>query len=416
MNALVAIEKLVPFREVSQDEIAIAGAKYVLEHPRLNYISYPYEWSFSLLRQAALFHLELQLELLEQGVALSDATAFNIQFVGPKPIFIDHLSLRPYKEGEFWLGHKQFCEQFLNPLLLRSQLDVPHNAWYRGSPDGIPIELMARLLPWQSRLSWRALANVILPARFQSGATSDAQPKFSAEGKTLPRIAFAGMLRQLRNWIADLAPRNADRTVWASYSSTTTYDDDETVAKRAFIESFVRTEKPKSVIDLGCNTGDYSELSLAAGAEQVIGFDFDHQALDTAYSRAVEKKLNFLPLFLDASNPSPTQGWRERERPGFSARMKADAVLALAFEHHLTIAKNAPMAQVIGWITAMAPTGVIEFVPKGDPTVRKMLLLREDIFPDYTAEVFEKELSQVATITGQSVVSKSGRTLFSYRR
>jgi ribosomal protein L11 methylase PrmA len=416
LRDLAAEGQVVEFREVEPSQHRIDGARYVLEHPHLDCISYPYEWSFSLLKRAALFHLDLQLILLERGLALSDATAFNVQFNGPHPIFIDHLSFRPYMEGEFWLGHRQFCEQFLNPLLLRAELDVPHNAWYRGNLEGIPTEHMARLLPWRNRLSWRALANVILPAGFQRSATSDAAPKFNSEGKSLPKVAFAGMLRQLRNWIADLKPRNVDRTVWASYASTTTYDNDETKTKRAFVESFIRTEKPRSVIDLGCNTGDYSELSLAAGAERVTGFDFDQQALDTAYSRALEKKLNFLPLFLDASNPSSAQGWRERERSGFSRRMRADAILALAFEHHLSIAKNVPLQQVVDWIVEMAPAGVIEFVPKNDPTVQKMLLLREDIFSQYNLQTFEAALTSVASITGRAVVSQSGRTLFSYRR
>lgn len=416
MDSLVTSGRLVGFQEVDPAGLDISGAEILLEHPRLNFVSYPYEWSFSLLKSAALFHLDLQLDMLEQGITLSDATAFNVQFAGPKPVFIDHLSLRPYKEGEFWLGHKQFCEQFLNPLLLRAQFDVPHNAWYRGSPDGIPTEHMARILPWRSRISWRSLANIILPARFQSGATSDASAKFSTEGRALPKVAFAGMLRQLRKWIANLAPKNAERTVWAYYASTTTYDDAETLAKREFVERFIKSERPEFVIDLGCNTGDYSELSLSAGATQVIGFDFDQQALDTAYSRAIEKGLNFLPLFLDASNPSPSQGWRERERPGFAKRMQADAVLALAFEHHLAIAKNAPISQVIDWITSIAPKGIIEFVPKEDPTVQKMLLLRQDIFPDYCVENFHRHLAKTTSITGCAVVSKSGRTLFSYCR
>ncbi len=125
------------------------SAVYVLEHPKLPYISYPYEWSFPALKAAALLHLDVHLHALKGGITLSDASAYNIQFRGPEPVFIDHLSFRPYRDGEFWIGHRQFCEQFLNPLLLRSVLGVPHNAWYRGALEGIGVSEINQLIPWQ---------------------------------------------------------------------------------------------------------------------------------------------------------------------------------------------------------------------------------------------------------------------------
>ena len=418
LNELVTQGMLVDFRELSPEEFGMeqGGNAYVLEHPKLAPWTYPYEWSFSLLQRAALFHLELHLYLLERGLNLSDASAYNVQFQGTEPVFIDHLSVRPYRDGEFWLGHRQFCEQFLNPLLLRAHLDIAHNAWYRGNLEGIATNDLARLLPMRSRFGWKVLSNVVLPAYFQKNTTSDREVSFTTEGRRLPLAGLQSMLRQLHTWIGALRPANTRSTTWANYASTTTYDDDETTRKKEFIATFIQQSGARTVIDLGCNTGDYSKVSLESGAASVTGFDFDQQTLDKAYSRARAENLNFLPLYLDARNPSPDQGWMQSERSGFRQRFTADAVLALAFEHHLAIAHNVPLDQVVEWITATAPAGVIEFVPKADPTVVKMLALREDIFPDYTEEAFAAALARCASITGRMQVTDSGRTLFSYAR
>jgi len=404
---------LVDFAERTSSELGIEVDKgtLVLEHPVVGPWTHPYEWSFALLRESALFHLDLHLELLDKGFTLSDASAYNIQFVNSAPIFIDHLSVRPYSEGEFWTGHTQFCQQFLNPLLLRSYFDIPHNSWYRGNLEGIPTDALAKMLPFKRRLSWKVLANVILPAHFQKGTTSDREIAFSKRERRLPLKGLIGMLTQLRRWIEGLTPANISPTTWANYAATTTYDDHEASQKKEFVASFVAEAKPDLMIDLGCNTGDYSKVSLENGAKRVVGFDFDQQSLDQAYHRAKREKLNFLPLYLDAMNPSPSQGWLQIERAGFAERFRADAVLALAFEHHLAIARNAPLDQVANWLSSLAPKGVIEFVPKSDPTVVKMLALRDDIFPDYSLESFLVHLSKVARTVKCQQVSRAGRTM-----
>jgi len=416
LSELAAEGRVVSFSEIDPTSIGLAREQwpFVLECSRLPFVSMPYEWSFSLLRDAALFHLDLHLDLLARGFTLSDASAYNVQFVGPNPIFIDHLSVRPYQDGEFWTGHRQFCEQFLNPLLLRAYLDIAPNSWYRGSLEGISILDLARLLPLRRKLSWKALSHIVLPSKFQSGSTSDKDANFSVQGRRFPLAGFVGMLRQLRRWISHLTPANVSKTTWANYAKTTTYSDDETSLKKNVVSKLVISSGAKSVIDLGCNSGDYSQVSLGGGATQVIGFDFDQQALDQAHQRAKADDLNFLPLYLDAKNPSPDQGWMQRERGGLAGRAKADLVLALAFEHHLAIAHNIPLDQVVNWIASIAPAGIIEFVPKTDPTVRKMLALREDIFPNYTEENFQAILSSHRKISGREQISSSGRTLYTF--
>ena len=189
------------------------GARYVIEHPRLPFISYPYEWSFGALKAAALLHLDVHLRVLQSGVTLSDASAYNIQFhEGVRPIFIDRLSFRPYREGELWNGHRQFCEQFLNPLLLRALVGLPHNAWYRGSLEGLAAVELSRMLSLRRKLSFKVLTHVVLQAAFQRDSTSRGRPEVSRDAK-LPRRAFVGMLTGLREWIARLEPRDRGKSV-----------------------------------------------------------------------------------------------------------------------------------------------------------------------------------------------------------
>lgn len=417
VDALVADNKLVSETVVDASLLGEHGdgAQFVLEHPRLPFISYPYEWSFSALKAAALLHLDIQQAALQKDVTMTDATAYNVQFVGPKPIFIDSLSFRRYKDGEYWAGHRQFCEQFINPLLLRSLAGVPHNAWYRGALEGISAEDLSKVLPWRSRLSWNVLTNVFMQARLQRTADSGKAIE-KAKARKLPRIAYEQMLYGLRKWIAGLEPKADGKTVWQDYATDNSYADEEAIRKRRFVAEFASSVRPALIFDIGCNTGDYSAVALENGAELAIGFDFDHGALDYGYRRAARDSLNFLPLHLDAANPSPNQGWSQAERMGLQERTKGDAVMGLALVHHLAVAKNLPLDEVISWLVDMAPQGIIEFVPKHDPMVQRLLQMREDLFDDYDQESFEKYLGRRARVIKSEIVSASGRTLYWFDR
>jgi ribosomal protein L11 methylase PrmA len=221
------------------------------------------------------------------------------------------------------------------------------------------------------------------------------------------------MLSGLRNYIAKAKPPHR-RTTWDEYAGANSYSGPEREAKQRFIRKMVGKVRPELLFDLGCNTGDYSAAALESGAKRVIGFDFDFGALDQAVARADAGNLAFLPLWLDATNPSPDQGWGQKERKGFAERAKGDAVLALAFIHHLAIARNVPLPMVLDWIMAIAPSGVIEFPPKSDPMVQLLLRNRPDIFPDYTMEAFLALVGQRARIAEQEQLSPGGRLLIWY--
>lgn len=390
-------------------------AALVLQHEKIPFVSYPYEWSFAQLHAAALLHLKLHIALLERNVTLSDSTAYNIQFIGAKPLFIDVTSLRPYQEGEYWHGHRQFCEQFLNPLLLHAVVGVAHHAWFRGHLEGVPLSEFAMLAPWRARLNWRFFLHVVLQNRLQTRAEQkQSATAVRLQGRGLQRTALVALLSQLQRYIEKLVPRQGKTSTWERYAHQNTYETGEAEAKQNFVAQFMARVRPRLLLDLGCNSGDYAVVALQNGASLVVGFDADQQVLNRAFERAQSERLAFLPLYQDLANPSPEQGWNQLERQGFLRRARGDAILALAFIHHLAIARNIPLDQVVATLVSMAPRGVVEFVPKTDPTVKTMLALREDIFPEYTQETFTKLLGQHASIVETKTISSSGRTLYVY--
>ncbi len=388
---------------------------YLLEHPRIPFVSYPYEWSFPLHKKAALHHLDVHLEALEAGFTLSDASAYNIQFVGTRPVFIDHLSLRRYQEGEIWAGHRQFCMQFLNPLLCRALLGIQPNAWFRGSLEGIAPEELAPLLKLRHKLSFTVATHVSAQAALQRASVRSGKTAGHLRSGRLPRHALVGMLGGLRRYIASLEPK-AEASVWGNYAEDNSYADAEAAAKRRFVGEMVAATRPGLLLDLGCNSGDYSSAALEAGAGRVIGFDYDHGALERAFARFDAAGAEVLPLWLDAANPSPSQGWGQAERQGLAERARADALIALAFIHHIAIGRNVPLDMALDWLLAMAPVGVIEFPPKRDPMVQRLLGQRDDIFPDYDEASFLALLGARARLVRAEHLSEGGRLLVWYDR
>jgi ribosomal protein L11 methylase PrmA len=421
LRELVEAGRLVSCERAAPDVLGHEGASAaaILEHERIPFISYPYEWTFSALKAAALLHLDLQLQALAKDLALSDATAYNVQFVGGRCLHIDPLSFRRYREGEIWEGYRQFCEQFLNPLLLQSLCGVPYQPWYRGALEGIPTPELAALLRFRSRLSINVFLHVTLHARLQR--RSRAQPPTSTESlkekaqSGLSRRRFEVMLRGLRDWIGGLKPAGIEG-VWTDYSTARPYRDEETTAKHAVVAEFAAATKPAMLWDIGCNDGEYSLAALANGADLVIGFDSDHGALERGFAASQATGARFQPLYSDIANPAPSQGWRQSERRGLFERRSADAVLALGLIHHLAIGRNVPLDQVVEWLTGLAPQGLIEMIPKSDPKVQTLLALREDVFPDYNPAAFESALRQRAAIVSATPVTASGRVMYWFRR
>lgn len=412
IEKLIAQQKLLPQTLVDKSILAEQAPEtcYVLEHPRLDFISYPYEWPFTALKAAALLHLDVQLIALEHGVTLTDASAYNVQFQGAQPIFIDHLAFCRYIPGSLWNGYRQFCEQFINPLLLQAYLGISYQAWYRGNLQGIATADINRLISWRHKFLPQVFINIVLPSYFQKFSNREAAQV--AKQTQLPLQSLKNLLEGLKSWVEKLTPHKKLATVWQHYAE----DHGDVTTKKAFIKDFVTTVRPTLMFDLGCNNGEYAELALAAGAKHVIGFDSDLGALDLGFNTAVAKRYNFLPLHINLANQSPNQGWNEAERAGLTKRACADAVIALALAHHLAIAENIPFRALVHWIIDFAPQGVIEFVPKTDPKVQELLQLRPDIFADYSYEDFLHYIKQKAQVVKECKVSDTNRILVWYQQ
>jgi ribosomal protein L11 methylase PrmA len=419
LNKKDIAELMIETKEISKDEIESleisdqANIK-ILKHKKIDYVSYPYEWSFHRLKDAAIHHLNLHINLLKNNATLIDAYSYNIQFNYNKPTFIDLMSIKEYSEGEFWTGHKQFCESFLNPLVLKSKLGINYNNWFKGNLEGIHTNELCKILKLKHLFSWNIFYNIFLLNYFEKKYKKNEDLKIT-KNKKLKKSYYLSILSNLKNFIESLKPFK-EQSVWGEYSRDNTYDDEEKKNKHEFISNYFSKINPNKILDLGCNNGEYAKLALKSGCKSVVGLDYDLNAIDEAYLIAKKEKINFLPLYFDVSNPSSNIGWYQKERKGFLERLSFDCVIALAFEHHLAIAKNIPLNDVIQWITSLAPKGIIEFVPKNDPTIQSMIKLKGDIFPDYSYDNFEKILSNLTKITSKKIISKSGRILFSYEK
>jgi len=385
----------------------------IIQPERVPFISYPYEWSFGQLKDAALATLSIQRRALKVGMSLKDASAYNIQFVRGKAMLIDTLSFEYYKEGQPWVAYRQFCQHFLAPLALMALKDIRLNQLLRVYIDGVPLDLASELLPSKTKFNFGLLTNIHLHAGAQkkySGAEVKSRP-----ATTFGKQAMIGLIEGL-----DSAVRKLDwkpgGTEWGNYYDITNYSDAAFEHKKQLVGEWVVRMKPKLVCDLGANNGVFSRVAGEDGA-YVISSDIDPAAVEQNYRQMKsEKNENLLPLLLDLTNPSPSIGWANEERDSFAGRGPADMVLALALIHHLAISNNVPLPQVADFFAHMGKYLVIEFVPKSDSQVQKLLVSREDIFPNYTREGFETAFRQRFKICEAVNVRESERVLYLMER
>ena len=412
LQKLIKQNWLIEANEVEQKDTSFDSAPLLLKHKKVPVVTYPYEWCFEGLKEAALLHLSIQIDALENGFVLSDASAYNVQFLGTSPVFIDHLSFRNYVDGEFWLAHNQFIEQFLCPLLLRSNLGIEHNSWYRGNLEGISTNDLSKIIPLRQKLSKNMLFHLILPTYFQNNS-STGQDFSNVNNFEFPKKKYFKILADLKDWIQDLNPKGYKSSVWKKYEDDRLYESTEVEAKHEFISEFLNVTKPEHLIDIGCNAGEFSSLALENQCNRVTGMDYDGAVIDIAFKRAKLKNKNFLPLVIDFANPSPAQGWNYNERVCLEDRCKGDALLSLAFVHHMVLGKYVPLENALRRILKFAPKGVIEFVPLDDPTVKIILKLKK-IHHEYTLEMFQTFLNRHARVVKSQKITDSGRVLFWY--
>ena len=408
--ALAAAGVLIPHEEIGTDP---ERPDHLILRPRqLPMVSYPYEWSLSQLRDAALVTLAAQRIALRHGMTLKDASAFNVQFLDGRPVLIDTLSFAPV-ESSAWVAYRQFCQHFLAPLAIGAMRDPQLLRMEGLFLDGVPLPLASRLLPRRSYLRAGLLFHIHLHAAAEaklSGGTHNSQRTSPKPGtaSTKPLTALAESLeRAVRSvsWNSSSA--------WAAYyGDAESYSRDAFAAKADIVRRWLEARRPATVWDLGANTGHFSRMAAELGAT-VVAFDSDPACVDRMYAALSRgSSPGILPLFLDLANPSAAIGWANRERMSLAERGPADLLLALAVTHHLAIGNNVPLPSIAEYFATLATQAIVEFVPKSDPMVQGMLRSRADVFAEYDRDSFEAALQGAFTIDDRAPIAGSDRHLY----
>jgi len=414
---------LIPHQEMGPDLAATPDAYKVLRPEAIPFVSYPYEWCPSQLRDAALATLSIQRRALEFGMTLRDASAYNIQFRDGKPVFIDTLSFERWTEGTPWNAYRQFCQHFLAPLALMKYRDARAGQLLRVYLDGLPLDLVVKLLPRRAYLHPPLLLHVLMHARSQA-RYERANPAVSAgaaegpegRGRRFSPRAFQGLLDSLESGIRHLRVGDS-RSAWSGYyDEAQSYSAEALEHKKALVSGFLSHLGPTTVWDLGANTGLFSRIAAASGA-LTISFDLDPTVVEANYRSVVKDgATRILPLVVDLTNPSPGIGWENRERLSLLERGPADLAMALAIVHHLAVGNNVPQDRLARFFGHACRWLIVEFVPKSDGQVQTLLASREDVFPGYHQQGFELALESVFDIVQREPIRGSQRVLYLMRR
>jgi len=411
-DELVKEHLLVPHQEVDIPPSESDNCYKVIQPELLPFISYPYEWSFSQLKNAALTTLAIQKKAFEKGMALKDATAYNIQFHNGRSTLIDTLSFETYQEGKPWFAYRQFCQHFLGPLALMAYKDARLNQLLRVYLDGIPLDLVSTLLPTRTRISPSMAMHIHIHASAQKKYADKTVDK--EKQRQMGRNSYIGIIESLETAVRKLNWQPEGE--WTEYYSDTNYSTSADQHKADIIKTYLADISPKTVWDLGGNTGRFSRIASDQGIF-TLSCDIDAGAVERNYLETQTKKEEtILPLVMDLTNPSSGLGWHHQERESLADRGPADALFALALIHHLAIGNNVPLAQVADYFSDLGQWLIIEFVPKSDSQVKRLLATRADIFPNYTPDGFEQAFSSFFKIHKQVPIRESDRVLYLMER
>jgi hypothetical protein len=418
-DALIGQGLLIPHEVADVEPADPAQAAVVIRPEPVRFISYPFEWSPGQLQAAALATLRAQQVAMDHGMTLRDASAYNVQFHRGRPVLIDTLSFAPLLDGEPWVAYRQFCQHFLAPLALMANVDVRLGQLLRVHLDGIPLDLAAQLLPGKTRLqpglAMHIRAHAASQRRHAGGATPAADDAPS-KGRSFSREAFAGLISSLRKAVEKQTWEPSESAWRDYYAAIQSYSDEALSHKEELVATALGEIAPSTVWDFGANTGRFSRIAAAGGAD-VVAIEMDPSAVELNWRQVADNgDTAVLPLWIDLSNPTPSQGWAHTERASLAGRGPAEAGLALALVHHLAIGGNVPLADIAAWFATACEWLIIEWVPKDDPMVQRLLASREDVFAEYTAEHFEAAIGRWFSIEGSHAVRGSQRILYVLRR
>ena len=406
---------LIPHVEKRTQELVDGNCYRIIKPELIPFISYPYEWCFSQLKDAAILTLKIQQLALSYGMVLRDASAFNVQFHRGKPILIDTLSFGKYQEGEPWTAYRQYCQHFFAPLMLMSKVDIRLGSLSKIYIDGIPLDLTSKLLPISTWFNNSSLFHLHLHASAQR-SFAQSSPNFK-RGFGLPKLSKNGLLgivSGMKNATQKLEWRPVG-TEWGDYYKKTNYSSESFNSKSNIINELLDRINPKTLWDFGGNIGLFSRLASSRGIK-TLSIDIDPAAIEINYDEVKQKQdLNILPLIVDLTNPSPSIGWANKERLSLLERGPVDCILALALIHHLAISNNVPLLNLADTLSKVCSDLIIEFIPKSDSQVQRLLASRVDIFPNYSEFDFESSFLKTFTIEKKVPIEKSSRTLYWFK-
>lgn len=416
MDSLVASGLFVDSWHVDDVEVPEGlPAASIIESRRVAAINYASEWSFSMLRDAALATLEANLVALEQGFILKDASAFNVVFVGTKPLIIDVTSLDEFGEKGIWTAYGQFCDHFLAPLMLESFAGIPFQRFLSGQTEGIPIVELNRILRGRAGLHKGILSHVRLRSRLEGRAAAMGTEQRRTVGKLqLPRSAVISTITKMKKLVAGL--ETTAPSTWAAYEAATPYEQASAAAKAEFVsEAAARAQRRDVAVDVGANAGRFTKI-LAGHFEHTIGIDFDPGAIDALYEETKRSGIfNLTPLVVDITNPTPSFGWRGRERSAFGERVRPDFATWLAVIHHLSLGAGIPLESVVEQIFELSPESVAEFVDPADPMAKRISASRTGDLAPYSRDLFEQSVATHGIIVKKQEISET-RTMYHLRR
>ena len=412
-DKLIKYGLLLSHEEVNQSGLNPEGSIYCLNHPRLPMISYPWEWSFSMLKDAALIHLNTMEMLLPHGFWLRDASAFNVQCDGSQLRLIDTLSIGLRIQDSPWVAYGQFCSHFLAPLAMAAYCDVRTLSLWRNYIDGYPLDLVVKTLPFWRRYSPGLLIHLTMHAYAQriTGRKEKIGKSKSAKPLKVSDRGLLGVVRSLRRTTERIHWKRYSK-IWEDYENIRIYNADDVSGKLDFVNKVVQQVQPDMVWDLGANIGEFSMVAASHGAF-VVSIDSDPACTEHLYQkiRQDDKPKRILPLTMDLSNPSPGLGWDSTERLSLKDRGPADLVLALALIHHLVFSCSIPLSLIAAWFASITNHLVVEFVPSSDPMVKKLLENRGDEHLPYDFETFQSGFGKHFGFIDQ-ITLQNGRMLF----
>ena len=400
---------LIPHQEIPGNPTGSADWYKTLLPGHLDQITYPYEWGFEQLRDAALHTLSILSMAMQRGMILKDATPFNIQFVRGKPLFIDTLSFERYDPALPWVAYRQFCECFLFPLYLEHYCGIELGKLLTAYPDGIPADVTARLLPGKSRFNPGALMHVHLQSwvKTGNGPRQGKSPAFSQQKLTNLVENLAGIVGKLRTRVTSLS-------TWNNYYGRTILSRNYLEEKEKLFRHFIDGISFRTVLDMGANDGYFSQLLAERSDADVIAIDADAACINNLYNKHIS---NILPLNIDILHPSPALGFRNKERSSFNDRFRAELVVALALVHHLVLSGNVPVPDVAGHLAELSTRLlIIEFVPLEDEKAQELIRNKHRWHLPYDEHSFEQFFLEYFTIEKKSRVPGTERILYMMKK